>query len=301
MDDPLLVLESGTALLDDGVVDPLSIFDGQDLADDDGVVDPLSILDGTLGKTQPSARLRKLPRTSATALQSEQLQASSATTSSAGANAALRGVEDAMTLALAQAPIFAKTAASAAARMCRQFAGVFSMLSLNTALAEQQASLQALLHRKAINLSRCYVAHLYCWRQSEHLTKVLSGEVPDVIAGQQSSKPDVVVISWSWDETHQMLSSRRGLRTHNLPLTEEYLRSIRAGLSTANVAMSIMVQAGGLLVADAQGRELVREPITVPLVSVDRLTAECLQTAMEKYMPVTAMTGHAGYIYILYI
>jgi hypothetical protein len=32
----------------------------------------------------------------------------------------------------------------------------------------------------------------------------------------------------------------------------------------------------------------------VPLVSVDRQTAETLQTAMEKYMPVTAMSGHAG-------
>ena len=60
---------------------------------------------------------------------------------------------------------------------------------------------------------------------------MLSGEVPDVIARQQRSEPDVVVIKWSWNETHQMLASRRGLRTHNLPLTEEYLRCVRAGLS----------------------------------------------------------------------
>ena len=118
--------------------------------------------------------------------------------------------------------------------------------------------------------------------------------MPDVIARQQRSEPDVVVISWSWDETHHILASRRGRRSHNLPLTEEYLRCVRAGLSTANVAMSVMVQAGRLLVADGQGRELVREPITVPLASVDRLTAETLQTALEKSMPVMAMSGHTG-------
>ena len=175
-DDPLLLLLSlGDATRSDSshYDDPLLAVEShcQDLADVDEdstcVVDPLSILDGTLGNTQRSARLRakpcKLPRTSATAPQSgaqsslqpgpstrgepEQLQASSATTSSAGAkpnslHAALRDIEDSMTLALAQAPIFAKTAASAAARICRQFAGVFSMSSLNKALAEQQASLQ---------------------------------------------------------------------------------------------------------------------------------------------------------------
>ena len=174
-DDPLMLLLSlGDATRSDSshYDDPLLAVEGhyQDLADDEDstrVVDPLSILEGTLGNTQPSARLRakhcKLPRISATAPQSgsqsslqpvpstrgepEQLQASPATTGSAGArpnslHAALRDIEDSMALALAQAPIFAKTAASAAARICRQFAGVFSTSSLNKALAEQQASLQ---------------------------------------------------------------------------------------------------------------------------------------------------------------
>ena len=154
-DDPLMLLLSlGDATRSDSshYDDPLLAVEGhyQDLADDEDstrVVDPLSILEGTLGNTQPSARLRakhcKLPRISATAPQSgsqsslqpgpstrgepEQLQASPATTGSAGArpnslHAALRDIEDSMTLALAQAPIFAKTTESAAARICRQYA-----------------------------------------------------------------------------------------------------------------------------------------------------------------------------------
>ena len=131
------------------------------------MVDPLSILDGTLGHLcdnkqrlqtssattgRPPLQLQaSLATTSSNYRPSlQQLQASSATTSSTGANPNsfhedVRDIEDSMTLALAQAPIFARTAASAAARMCRQFAGVFSMSSLNKALAEQQASLQDII------------------------------------------------------------------------------------------------------------------------------------------------------------
>ena len=34
----------------------------------------------------------------------------------------------------------------------------------------------------------------------------------------------------------------------------------------------------------------------MPLASVDRLTAATLQTALEKSMPVAAMSGHAGVV-----
>jgi hypothetical protein len=61
----------------------------------------------------------------------------------------------------------------------------------------------------------------------------------------------LTIITWSWDEAHQMTSESATFGTcSHLPLTQEYLTLLARGSSTAGVAMSTLVQKGGIAVVD---------------------------------------------------
>ena len=97
------------------------------------------------------------------------------------------------------------------------------------------------------------------------------------------------VVNWMWDETHQLLmqSVQSDVFSH-LPLTTEYISALRSGsaMVSRNVAMSIMVHLGGLMLVDSKtDTVLVLEACNVPQVRLQRLTADCLQTALQVCMP----------------
>ena len=102
----------------------------------------------------------------------------------------------------------------------------------------------------------------------------------------------VCVVHWLWDETHQQLVDNSPLELFlaRLPLTPEYLAALRSGGAAAarNLAMPIMIQMGSVTLSHVgTGTEIMHERCIAPCQRLRRLTAECIQSCLDKWMPLS--------------
>ena len=116
----------------------------------------------------------------------------------------------------------------------------------------------ALLERRSIDRSRAYVAAVGLHVHQNSIEAIRTWNVEHPLFAHalsrmkepaRSKQTCAAIIDWMWDETHQCLQDNPGHETlAHLPLTHEYLQALRRGgiLAARSVAMSVMVQLGGL-------------------------------------------------------
>jgi len=164
---------------------------------------------------------------------------------------------------------------------------------MSTFALECDVELSEIIDRKFIRSSKLWLSHLYANHQLELSRHIVQGQVFDasgaLVPLATAGNKTLTLITWSWDEAHQLTSesSTFGICSH-LPLTQEYLTLLARGSSTAGVAMSTLVQKGGITVVDL----VTREALLPNLVQISNLfsggappTAACSQFACFPWVP----------------
>ena len=171
-----------------------------------------------------------------------------------------------------------------------------SLMKLVPDISRLTLDVDACLERRSIDRSRVFAACAIVFLQKDRIgaIRMMDMKHPYMQGFDLSLDEDLLaVVDWMWDETHQCLQDSPGheLLAH-LPLRREYVQALRSGgiLAARSVAMSVMVQLGGLLLHSlTRGCDIIDERVLVPLLRLRRLTAATLLTAIEAWMPCTPL------------
>jgi hypothetical protein len=111
--------------------------------------------------------------------------------------------------------------------------------------------------------SKTAVAQVAVQRQRDVTNDIISGRLLGPLPSTVSTLVSSVggFVEWDWDEATQVASYINSLGAIvNMPLTREYLRLVAEGRSTRGVAVSLMVQKGGITIVDLATKEGLAQP-----------------------------------------